>query len=63
VVILDEPTAHLDEATEQLVIDLLATLRSQGRAVLVLAHRSRLLEAADDVAEVHAETRAREVTA
>ena len=53
-VVLDEPTAHLDGAAEQVVLDLIATLRGQGRTVLVIAHRSRLVEAADDVAAVEA---------
>lgn len=51
-VVLDEPTAHLDGATETIVLDLLRTLRAQGRTVLVIAHRSRLVEVADDVARV-----------
>ncbi|MDN5687889.1 MAG: thiol reductant ABC exporter subunit CydD [Brachybacterium sp.] len=51
-VVLDEPTAHLDGATEQVVLDLIGTLRAQGRTVLVIAHRSRLVEVADDVAAV-----------
>lgn len=51
-VILDEPTAHLDGATEQVVIDLIRRLREQGRTVLVIAHRSRLVEIADHVVHV-----------
>ncbi|WP_422114823.1 thiol reductant ABC exporter subunit CydD [Brachybacterium sp. UNK5269] len=51
-VVLDEPTAHLDGATEQIVLDLIGALRRQGRTVVVIAHRSRLVEAADDVASV-----------
>ena len=45
-VILDEPTAHLDEETEQV---LLATLRdlARERAVIVVAHRPALVAAAD----------------
>ena len=53
-VVLDEPTAHLDGATEQVVLDLIADLRRQGRTVVVIAHRSRLVDIADDVAEVQA---------
>ena len=53
-VVLDEPTAHLDGASEQIVLDLLARLRAQGRTVLVIAHRSRLVEAADEVVAVEA---------
>ncbi|WP_193103990.1 thiol reductant ABC exporter subunit CydD [Brachybacterium sp. FME24] len=53
-VVLDEPTAHLDGATERVVLDLIRTLREQGRTVLVIAHRSRLAEVADDIARVEA---------
>lgn len=51
-VVLDEPTAHLDGASEQKVLDTIAALRAQGRTVLLVAHRSRLIEAADTVVEV-----------
>lgn len=53
-VVLDEPTAHLDGATEDLVLDLIRTLRAQGRTVLLVAHRSRLVDVADDVVLVGA---------
>ncbi len=53
-VVLDEPTAHLDGGTEQIVLDLLRALRAQGRTVLVIAHRETLLEIADDVARIEA---------
>ena len=49
VLLLDEPTASLDMATEEAV---LATVRSQaasGRIVLVVAHRPSVLAAADRV--------------
>ena len=55
-VVLDEPTAHLDGAAEQIVLDLLGELRAQGRTVLVVAHRSRLVEAADDIVSVDSRT-------
>lgn len=53
-VVLDEPTAHLDGASEQVVLDLIGALRDQGRTVVVIAHRSRLVECADDVVRVEA---------
>src|SRR5699024_11050261 len=53
-VVLDEPTAHLDGATEQIVSELIRTLRDQGRTVLVTAHRSRLVEVAAHVVRVEA---------
>ena len=48
-VILDEPTAHLDAATEGIVRATLLRLRDQGRTVVVVAHRASLVELADDV--------------
>lgn len=53
-VVLDEPTAHLDGATEDLVLDLVRALRADGRTVVLVAHRSRLLEAADEVTQLRA---------
>src|SRR6185437_7567277 len=50
--LLDEPTAGLDAATEDLV---LATLRAEaaaGRTILVAAHHPAVLAAADDVVEM-----------
>jgi ATP-binding cassette subfamily C protein CydD len=45
-VILDEPTAHLDAETERTVLDAIEHLHQQGRTVLVVAHRSSLLATA-----------------
>ncbi|WP_157975747.1 thiol reductant ABC exporter subunit CydD [Brachybacterium sp. YJGR34] len=53
-VVLDEPTAHLDGAAEQVVLDLIRRLREEGRTVVVIAHRSRLVDVADDVVSVEA---------
>ena len=50
-VVLDEPTAHLDAASEAHVLDGVEMLRSQGRTVVVVAHRAALLARADDVIE------------
>ncbi len=52
-VVLDEPTAHLDPATEQVVHAAITALRDQGRAVLLVAHRPALLALADRVVSVH----------
>lgn len=48
-VVLDEPTAHLDARGEQVVLDAVRTFRDQGRTVVVVAHRASLVRAADDV--------------
>ncbi len=47
-VFLDEPTAHLDDLTEQIILDTIAELgRTSG--VVVVAHRPALVELADTV--------------
>ena len=55
-VILDEPTAHLDAAGERVVLDTVRRLRDQGRTVVVVAHRPSLIALADQVVEVQART-------
>lgn len=45
-VLLDEPTAHLDEATETVLLATLTSL-ARERAVVVVAHREALVDAAD----------------
>src|SRR5665811_2596619 len=45
-VILDEPTAHLDGAAENQLLAAVSALRAAGRTVLLVAHRPALLAAA-----------------
>lgn len=47
--IVDEPTANLDRASADSVIDLLAELRDRGRALLVATHDPHLVDAASRV--------------
>jgi ATP-binding cassette subfamily C protein CydCD len=49
VLLLDEPTAGLDAATEAQVLASVRALAGQGRLVLMVAHRPAVLEAADRV--------------
>lgn len=51
-VVLDEPTAHLDAAGERVVLDTVRALRDAGRTVLLAAHRASLVALADDVVDV-----------
>ena len=44
--LLDEPTAHLDELTEQIIADTIVEL-GRTRAVIVVAHRPRIASLAD----------------
>ncbi|MEG3616713.1 thiol reductant ABC exporter subunit CydD [Isoptericola haloaureus] len=59
VVVLDEPTAHLDARGEQVVLDTVRAWREAGRTVLVVAHRASLLGLADQVVDVEAREVAR----
>ncbi len=45
-VLLDEPTAHLDDLTEQIIADTIVEL-GRTSAVVVVAHRPRLIDLAD----------------
>jgi ATP-binding cassette, subfamily C, bacterial CydD len=51
-VVLDEPTAHLDPATEQIVHATITRLRQEGRTILLVAHRPSLMAMADEVVTV-----------
>jgi ATP-binding cassette subfamily C protein CydCD len=52
-VLLDEPTAHLDDATERDVLDAVREL-SHTRGVVVVAHRPAFADAADQVIHLQA---------
>ncbi|MFP3714669.1 thiol reductant ABC exporter subunit CydD [Puerhibacterium sp. TATVAM-FAB25] len=55
-VVLDEPTAHLDAAGERVVLDAVRAWRDAGATVVVVAHRASLLALADQVVDVAART-------
>ena len=48
-VVLDEPTAHLDGGAEQAVLAALTVLKLSGRTVVLIAHRPALSAIADEV--------------
>jgi ATP-binding cassette, subfamily C, bacterial CydCD len=52
VLLLDEPTAGLDAATEARVLDTLRAQAAAGRIVLIAAHHRRVIAAADRVISV-----------
>lgn len=52
VVILDEPTAHLDAVSEDTVVRAIDAMRDAGRTVIIIAHRAAMMEAADAVIDV-----------
>ncbi len=51
--VLDEATSHQDEASEEAIGEALARLMA-GRTVLIIAHRLRLAERADQIVVLHA---------
>ncbi|WP_099332084.1 thiol reductant ABC exporter subunit CydD [Actinomyces minihominis] len=53
--VLDEPTAHLDAVSESQVVAVLEELKTTGSTILVIAHRNAVVQAADTVLEVEAE--------
>jgi ABC-type multidrug transport system fused ATPase/permease subunit len=55
IVLLDEPTANLDAATEAEILDAVRRL-AVGRTVLLVAHRPSLLALADRVVELRPAT-------
>ncbi|WP_327148573.1 thiol reductant ABC exporter subunit CydD [Nocardia sp. NBC_01329] len=52
ILLLDEPTAHLDPDSEVAVAAALTTLARTGVTVVVVAHRPALLSAADEIVAV-----------
>ncbi|MBF6134063.1 thiol reductant ABC exporter subunit CydD [Nocardia otitidiscaviarum] len=54
VLLLDEPTAHLDDASEATVLTALVDRARAGATVVIVAHRPTILAIADHLIEVHA---------
>ncbi len=52
IVIMDEPTAALDAQTENIVISTLQQLRTAGKTVIVVAHRSSVIAIADQAVDL-----------
>ena len=57
IVILDEPSAHLDAVSEEYVARALAALKAAGHTVIVIAHRAAIATLADTVITVTSTTR------
>ncbi|MEC3955296.1 thiol reductant ABC exporter subunit CydD [Nocardia sp. CDC153] len=54
ILLLDEPTAHLDDASEAKVLAALVARAREGATVVVVAHRPSVLAIADHIVEVRA---------
>jgi ATP-binding cassette, subfamily C, bacterial CydD len=61
VLLLDEPTAHLDAQAEELVLQAIVDRARAGATVVVAAHRESVLAIADMVVEVVAASRVQHV--
>ena len=48
-VVLDEPNANLDRVGENALIQAILRLKAEGRSVIVVSHRPRILEMAEEV--------------
>lgn len=48
-VVLDEPNANLDRVGENALIQALTRLKASGRTIIVVSHRPRILEMADNI--------------
>lgn len=56
IVVLDEPTAHLDAVSEETVARAIDAMRAEGRTVIVIAHRSAIIDVADVAIDVTSTT-------
>lgn len=52
IIILDEPSAHLDAVSEEYVANALQFLKAHGHTVIVIAHRAALAKLADTVIDI-----------
>ena len=50
--VLDEPTSALDSETEELVIQTLHQWKEEGKSILIIAHRERILNLCDVIFEI-----------
>jgi putative ABC transport system ATP-binding protein len=49
IILADEPTGNLDEANEEVVLDLFKGLHREGRTIILVTHNPELAEFADRV--------------
>lgn len=49
IIVLDEPNSNLDQAGDAALVNTLMELKKQGRTVIVVTHRSNMLDVADRI--------------
>jgi ABC-type transport system involved in cytochrome bd biosynthesis fused ATPase/permease subunit len=49
--IMDEPSASLDEETEAKIVEIIEMFAQQGKITIAVSHRQRLIEIADNIIE------------
>lgn len=54
-IVLDEPTAHLDAVTESQILTTIDTLHQRGHTLIIIAHRTVVIERATHIVSVEAE--------
>ena len=54
VIILDEATSSLDEASQEFILRKLCSLRSEGKTILMITHKSDNVRIADNVVKMNA---------
>ncbi|MDP9805671.1 ATP-binding cassette subfamily C protein CydD [Trueperella bonasi] len=52
IIVLDEPSAHLDAMSEEYVANVVRTLKANGHTVVVIAHRQAISRLADHVVDI-----------
>lgn len=52
VLVLDEPTSALDAATEEKLIENLRKLNKEGKTIILISHKEKILEICDEVYEL-----------
>ncbi|MBI1921734.1 MAG: ABC transporter ATP-binding protein [Geobacter sp.] len=53
IIMADEPTGNLDEANEEVVLELFKELHREGRTIIMVTHNPELAEFADRVVRLH----------
>ncbi len=53
IILADEPTGNLDEANEEIVVDIFKKLHGEGKTIILVSHNPEMAEYADRVVRLH----------